>query len=125
MQALAGQHSSMRNADWKVIIKENNYNLYKSFKIYIKLTQIKIRTQVAKLQALNPVAILARGFYAPEITSFLDSEEVTDFSARFQVEAMPQTIAFIGIRNLEFGIDGKDDYEADDSNIHVGVRLTF
>jgi exodeoxyribonuclease VII large subunit len=46
----------------KLKLEENNYNLYKSFKIYIKLTQIKIRTQVAKLQALNPVAILARGY---------------------------------------------------------------
>lgn len=46
----------------KLKLEENNYNLYKSFKINIKLTQIKIRTQVAKLQALNPVAILARGY---------------------------------------------------------------
>ena len=46
----------------KLKLDKNNYNLFKTYKIYIKLTQIKIRTQVAKLQALNPVAILARGY---------------------------------------------------------------
>lgn len=73
-----------------------------------------------------PMAVYGRGFYGPEITSFLDSDDVLDLSAGFQVEAMPQTIAFVGIRKLQFGIDGKsNDYDADDSNIHVGVRLTF
>ena len=72
-----------------------------------------------------PMAVYGRGFYGPKITSFADAEEVTDLTAGFQIEAMPQTIAFIGIRHLEFGIDGKNDYEADDNNIHVGVRLTF
>ncbi len=46
----------------KLRLDRNNYNLLKTYKIYLKLTQIKIRTQVAKLQALNPVAILARGY---------------------------------------------------------------
>ena len=46
----------------KLKLDKYNYNLLKTYKIYIKLTQIKIRTQVAKLQALNPVAILARGY---------------------------------------------------------------
>jgi len=72
-----------------------------------------------------PMAVYGRGFYGPKITSFADAEEVTDLTAGFQIEAMPQTIAFIGIRHLEFGIDGKNDYKADDNNIHVGVRLTF
>jgi exodeoxyribonuclease VII large subunit len=43
-------------------LDKNIDNLLKTFKIYIKLTQIQIRTQVAKLQALNPVAILGRGY---------------------------------------------------------------
>jgi exodeoxyribonuclease VII large subunit len=46
----------------KLKLDKYNYNLFKTYKIYLKLTQIKIRTQVAKLQALNPVAILARGY---------------------------------------------------------------
>ena len=46
----------------KLKLDKNNYNLYKTFKIYIKLNQIKLRAQVAKLQTLNPVAILSRGY---------------------------------------------------------------
>ena len=46
----------------KLKLDKNYYNLYKTFKIYIKLNQIKLRAQVAKLQTLNPVAILARGY---------------------------------------------------------------
>lgn len=72
-----------------------------------------------------PMAVYGRGFYAPKITSFVDAEEVVDLTAGFQIEAMPQTIAFIGIRHYQFGIDGKSNYDADDDNIHIGVRLTF
>ena len=71
-----------------------------------------------------PMAVYVEGFYAPEITSFGDIEEVFDYTVGFQIEALPQTIAFVGVRHLEFeGDDG--DYEADDDNIHFGVRLTF
>jgi hypothetical protein len=72
-----------------------------------------------------PMAVYGRGFYAPNITSFADAESVTDLTAGFQIEAMPQTIAFVGIRHLAFGIEDKNDYKADDNNIHIGVRLTF
>jgi len=72
-----------------------------------------------------PMAVYARGFYAPAITSFADADSLTDLTVGFQIEVMPQTIGFIGIRHLEVGIDGNGDYKADDDNIHIGVRLTF
>jgi hypothetical protein len=72
-----------------------------------------------------PMALYLRGYLAPEITSFSDTEEVTDFQLGFQIEALPQTIAFVGIRHLEFETDDEGDYEADDDNLHFGVRLTF
>ena len=72
-----------------------------------------------------PMAIYLRGNYAPKITSFLDAEEVLDYEFGFQIEALPQTIAFIGIRHLEFETADEGNYEADDDNVHVGVRLTF
>ena len=72
-----------------------------------------------------PMAVYLRGYYAPEITSFLDADEVIDYQLGFQIEALPQTIAFVGIRHLEFETDDEGDYEADDDNLHFGVRLTF
>jgi hypothetical protein len=71
-----------------------------------------------------PMAVYGRGFWAPDITSFGDVEGVLDYTVGFQVEALPQTVAFVGIRHLEFDLD-EGDYEADDDNIHIGVRLTF
>jgi hypothetical protein len=71
-----------------------------------------------------PMAVYLDGYYAPDITSFGDIEEVIDYTIGFQIEALPQTIGFIGLRHLEFeGDDGG--YDADDDNIHFGVRLTF
>jgi hypothetical protein len=72
-----------------------------------------------------PMAIYLDAIYAPEITSFSDTEGVIDYTFGFQIEALPQTTAFIGVRHLEFELDGQNDYEADDDNIHFGVRLTF
>ena len=72
-----------------------------------------------------PMAVYARGFYAPDITSFADTKEVIDFTIRFQLEIMPETIGFVGIRHLEFDTDDEGSYDADDNNVHIGVRLTF
>ena len=72
-----------------------------------------------------PMAVYARGFYAPNITSFADSESILDYSIGFQIEAMPQTVAFIGIRHFEIDTKDVSNYKADDDNIHIGVRLTF
>jgi exodeoxyribonuclease VII large subunit len=46
----------------KIRLEQNYNNIYKSFEIYNKLKQIKIRELTAKLQALSPSAILARGY---------------------------------------------------------------
>ena len=71
-----------------------------------------------------PMAVYVEGYYAPEITSFADSENLLDYTIGFQIEALPQTTAFIGLRHLEIEVDDGD-YDADDDNIHFGVRLTF
>ena len=72
-----------------------------------------------------PMALYARGFYTPDITSFADANEIIDYTLGFQVEILPETTGFIGIRHLEIDTDDDGDYDADDDNIHVGVRLTF
>ena len=76
------------------------------------------------LAGTMPMAIYLEGHFAPEITSFSDTEGVLDYTIGFQIEALPQTVAFIGVRHLEIEGDGGD-YEADDDNVHIGVRLTF
>ena len=46
----------------KIQLEQNINNIIKSIEIYYKLNQIKIRELAAKLQALSPMAILARGY---------------------------------------------------------------
>ena len=72
-----------------------------------------------------PMAIYFDAHYAPKITSFSDADKIIDYTIGFQIEALPQTTAFVGVRHFEFEIDDGGDYEADDDNIHLGVRLTF
>ena len=72
-----------------------------------------------------PMAFYFDGHYAPKITSFSDIDKIIDYSFGLQVEALPQTTAFVGVRRFEFELDNGNDYDADDSNIHIGVRLTF
>lgn len=72
-----------------------------------------------------PMAFYLRGHYAPDITSFSDSEEVYDYTAGIQLEILPQTTAFVGLRHLEVETADAGDVELDDDRLHVGVRLTF
>lgn len=72
-----------------------------------------------------PMAVYARGFYTPDITSFSDANEIIDYTLGFQIEILPETTGFVGIRHLEIDTDDDGDYDADDNNIHLGVRLTF
>lgn len=72
-----------------------------------------------------PMAIFLNGYLAPDITSFSGFEEVLDYTLGFQIEVLPQTVAFIGLRNLEFETKNNGDYEVADDELQFGVRLTF
>ncbi len=72
-----------------------------------------------------PMSIYLRGYFAPEITSFGDTEEVSDYVLGLQIEVLPQTSAFVGMRHIEVDSEDLRNYEIDDDNLHFGVRLTF
>jgi len=73
-----------------------------------------------------PMALYLTGHFAPKITSFSDAEEIFDYNFGFQIEILPQTTAFIGIRHLEVDLENFiRDYELDDDRMHVGIRMTF
>ncbi len=77
------------------------------------------------IAGVTPMAIYLSGHMAPSITSFSDTEEIREFQLGFQMEVLPQTVAFIGIRNIEVDTVNVNEYELDDDKVHVGVRLTF
>ena len=77
------------------------------------------------LAGTMPIAIYLRGFLAPEITSFSDTEEISDYVYGVQIEILPQTTAFLGVRHIEVDTEDTKDFELDDDEVHFGVRLTF
>lgn len=72
-----------------------------------------------------PMSLYLTAHYAPRITSFSDTEEIVDSNLGFQIEVLPQTVAFIGLRNIRLDLDNGQRYDMDDDRVHVGVRLTF
>ena len=77
------------------------------------------------IPGVMPMSLCLTGHYAPKITSFSDTKELFDYNLGFQIEVLPQTTAFIGIRSLDVDLDNNTNYDMDDDRVHVGVRLTF
>ena len=77
------------------------------------------------IPGVMPLSIYLQGHYAPAITSFGEAEEIVDYNIGIQIEALPQTTAFIGARHIEIETDDNGDYELDDDHLHIGIRLTF
>lgn len=75
--------------------------------------------------ASMPMAVTGEIFYAPDIVSFGDNEDLLDIQIRFELELAPTTRFYVGYRNLEVEMeDSGVDYELDDS-AHAGVRFSF
>ena len=77
------------------------------------------------IPGVMPMSAYLSGHFAPKITSFSDIEQVTDVNLGFQLEVLPQTTAFAGIRRIDVDLKNGGNYEMDDNNIHFGVRFVF
>ena len=76
------------------------------------------------IPAQTPMGISLEGYIAPDITSFSDTEELREVTARFEIEVMPSTRGYIGYRLLEPEMETAGDVEIDDE-FHLGIRFTF
>lgn len=72
-----------------------------------------------------PMAVYLTAHYAPKITSFSDIDELVDTNIGFQIEVLPQTTAFIGYRSFDVELDDGRNYDLDDDNVHIGIRMQF
>ena len=72
-----------------------------------------------------PMGVYLNGHFAPEITSFGDTDGIVEYELGFQIELLPQTTAFVAVRNIEIESDNNIDYKILDSDVRLGVRLTF
>lgn len=70
------------------------------------------------------IAIVGEYFAGPKITTFGDAERFNQFGLRLEYEVIPQTRAYIGYREINFGIKANDSSMLD-SGWHAGVRISF
>lgn len=71
-----------------------------------------------------PMGVFAEAFYAPDITSFGEAEEVVEVTAGFEAEVAPSAKGYIGYRFLNVEVEDGGDVDLD-KNIHLGVMLEF
>jgi hypothetical protein len=76
----------------------------------------------------SPIPRLGIGghfYYAPDITTFMDSDAYQEVGLRVDYQLLPQAFVYIGHRNIkvDFG-NGLGEWEMDD-HVHVGFKMTF
>lgn len=73
-----------------------------------------------------PMSIAAEAYYAPDITSFGDAQNLLEFNVRLELDITPSTKAYLGYRLMESEFQtatgATNTVELDDS-IHFGVRI--
>ncbi len=77
------------------------------------------------LPGIMPMSLFLHGHYSPDITSFGEIETIVDYRYGFQIEVLPQTTAFVSIRQFEIDTEDDGEVELDDDELQIGVRLTF
>ena len=70
----------------------------------------------------NLVGINASLFYAPSITSFMDSEHYREWGVGVDYHLLASGFVYIGYRNVESRIKNRGRHTIDDS-VHVGMKL--
>ncbi len=72
----------------------------------------------------RPMYAVGNLFYAPDILTLGDAENIIDLDLRFEAQIVPSAIGFIGYREFRFDSDEGNDTKAA-SEIQVGGRFTF
>ncbi|MFA6014902.1 MAG: YfaZ family outer membrane protein [Gallionellaceae bacterium] len=86
---------------------------------------IAIGTEIGyTLPTMNQVAIIGDLFLSPKITSFANIDRFTQAGLRVEYSLSPQTSAYLGYRQIDFGIKNANTQTLD-SGVMLGVKLSF
>lgn len=77
-----------------------------------------------RIPNFNRLGITAYAWYAPEIISFGDFDQNTEFGVMLDYEVIRDAALFVGYREIRFELDDADEDKVDDSII-AGLRLEF
>lgn len=76
------------------------------------------------LPATTRVALVGEYFAGPKIVTFADADRFNQLGFRIEVAVSPQANAYLGYREIGFGVKNKGPYNLD-SGLNLGVRLAF
>jgi hypothetical protein len=68
--------------------------------------------------------IIGQLYFSPNIVTFGDADRYTETGVRFEYEIIPQAAAYLGYRNVKFGLQAYPDVRLDEGG-YVGVRIMF
>lgn len=72
----------------------------------------------------HPTFVVGNIFYAPDVLTLGDAENIVDIDARFEAQIVPSVVGFVGYREFRFDSDEGSDVEAA-SEIQIGARFVL
>lgn len=73
---------------------------------------------------IHRMGIVGQLYWSPNITTFGDADRYTETGLSVEYDVIPQAAAYLGYRNIQFGLSGTSNITVDEG-VFVGVRLSF
>jgi hypothetical protein len=70
------------------------------------------------------LGIVGQVYLSPNIVTFGDADRYVETGARIEYEVIPQAVAYLGYRRIEFGLKTQPDAMLD-KGFNLGVRVSF
>jgi hypothetical protein len=74
--------------------------------------------------ATQRLGIVGEVYLSPNIATFGDADRYVETGVRVEYEVIPQAVAYLGYRKIEFGLKDQPDATLDEG-FNLGVRISF
>ena len=74
--------------------------------------------------ATQRLGVVGEIYLSPNIVTFGDANRYVESNVRAEYEVIPQAVAYVGYRRIEFGINNRPN-EILDEGVNIGVRISF
>lgn len=76
-----------------------------------------------KLAAYDRIGFSGHGYYAPDVISFGDSEDLLELAGRVSYSVLREAEVYLGVRYIKVSFKDRD--ARFDNGLHIGIRLEF
>lgn len=76
-----------------------------------------------KLDGYDRIGFSGHGYYAPDVVTFGDTEDLLEVAARVTYSVLHEADVYLGVRYINAGFKTRD--AKFDSGLHIGIRLEF